>query len=166
MGEEVGMVWAVPDGWYLYALFWAWEDTCLESSWRAVMLFTSEFTLRGSQEDLMLLERYWAECWDLKDLLPKNGSDAATYSSHFCHPYSQVQTPLGGLGSSPVYTFRAQDLTPLKQEKHLCLEHVWTEHLLFAGMTVVVKPLLFNSHNSPESFHHHHEFWDNELGVK
>ena len=56
------------------------------------------------------------------------------------------------------YTFRAQDLPPLKQENHLCLEHVWTEQLLFAGMTVVVKHLLFNSHNSPESFHHHHEF--------
>lgn len=47
---------------------------------------------------------------------------------------------------------------PSEAGKTLCLEHVWTEHLLFAGMTVVVKHLLFNSHNSPESFHHHHEF--------
>lgn len=50
---------------WMIHLFRAWEGTRLESSWRAVMLFTSQFTLRGSQEDLMLLERYWAECWDL-----------------------------------------------------------------------------------------------------
>lgn len=82
------------------------------------MLFTSEFTLRGSQEDLMLLKR--------------SGLSVETYRT--CCPRLEVRLP-GTVAISvirilrctprwedwvalPVYTFRAQDLPPLKQEKH------------------------------------------------